>query len=65
MAFEPTPDKGCAPVKLPAASLLPVSVQHERNIDRSELTRQHEVKPTQHDDGHAKLTNDREHNATM
>jgi hypothetical protein len=53
--FEPTIDR-CDPVKLLVDSLL-----HGRDIGRSELTRQHEVKSTQRDDGRAKLANDRDH----
>jgi hypothetical protein len=59
-ASGPTPDEGCDPVKLHVVSLL-----HGHDISRSEPTRQHEVKPTQCNDGHAKLASGRDHIATV
>jgi hypothetical protein len=38
---------------------------HGRSIGRSELTRQHEVNPTQHGDGHVKLTSGTDYIATV
>jgi hypothetical protein len=40
-------------------------VLHRHDIDRSEPIRQHEVKPIQCDDGHARLISGRDHVATV
>jgi hypothetical protein len=40
-------------------------VLHGCLIDRSESTRQHEVKTAQRDDGHVRLTSGRDHVATV
>jgi hypothetical protein len=57
MAFEPTPDEGVTRSSLLLPHYWTSPVLHGCSIDRSEPTRQHEVKAAQRDDGHAKLAN--------
>jgi hypothetical protein len=61
--FEPTRHDGCDPVELHVPTLTEQLLWCD--IDRSEPTRQHEVKLAQRGDGHAKLASGKDHVATV
>jgi hypothetical protein len=65
MAFEPTSDEGVTRSNRLWPRCCTSSVLHRRDINKSEPTRQHDINPSQHDDGHAKLTNGKDHVTTV